>query len=70
MAEKFWNEIPNHFPFVKLDEIIVMPNHTNRIWKGSANPPRWMALFLSREVSKNGLIIDVVSALRKGVIGQ
>ena len=31
MAEKFWNEIPNHFPFVKLDEIIVMPNHIHGI---------------------------------------
>jgi len=25
IAEKFWLEIPAHFPFVKLDEFIIMP---------------------------------------------
>jgi putative transposase len=27
IASQFWLEIPNHFPHVKLDEFIVMPNH-------------------------------------------
>lgn len=27
MANKFWFEIPNHFPFVELDEFVVMTNH-------------------------------------------
>ena len=31
MAQKFWLEIPNHFPFVILDEFIVMPNHVHGI---------------------------------------
>ncbi|MCD6585624.1 MAG: hypothetical protein J7K96_07675, partial [Desulfobacteraceae bacterium] len=31
MAEKYWQEIPNHVPFVKLDEFIVMPNHIHGI---------------------------------------
>jgi len=31
IAEKFWLEIPAHFPFVKLDEFIIMPNHIHRI---------------------------------------
>jgi len=26
-AEEYWLEIPKHFPFVKLDEYVVMPNH-------------------------------------------
>jgi len=26
-AQKFWLEIPQHFPFVILDEFVVMPNH-------------------------------------------
>ena len=26
-----WNEIPNHFPFVVLDEFVVMPNHIHGI---------------------------------------
>lgn len=30
-AEKFWLEIPKHFPFVKLDEFVVMPNHVHGI---------------------------------------
>ena len=31
MADHFWNEIPIHFPFVELDEYIVMPNHVHGI---------------------------------------
>ena len=31
MAEKYWYEIPKHFPFVKLDAFIVMPNHIHGI---------------------------------------
>ena len=30
-AEKYWYEIPEHFPFVKLDEFVVMPNHIHGI---------------------------------------
>lgn len=26
MAVKCWNDIPVHFPYVKLDEFIIMPN--------------------------------------------
>ncbi len=31
LANKFWQEIPAHFSFVKLGEFIVMPNHTHGI---------------------------------------
>jgi hypothetical protein len=31
IAHKFWMEIPNHFPFVKLGEFIIMPNHMHGI---------------------------------------
>lgn len=31
IAEKFWLEIPQHFPFVVLDEFVVMPNHLHGI---------------------------------------
>lgn len=31
MAEKYWKEIPVHFPFVSLDEFIIMPNHIHGI---------------------------------------
>lgn len=31
LAQKFWAEIPTHFPFVHLGEFIIMPNHTHGI---------------------------------------
>lgn len=31
IAKKYWLEIPNHFPFVALDEFVVMPNHIHGI---------------------------------------
>ncbi|MDE5424139.1 hypothetical protein L3073_18145 [Ancylomarina sp. DW003] len=31
MANKYWLEIPDHFPFVKLEEFVVMPNHVHGI---------------------------------------
>ncbi|MHB2153459.1 transposase [Calditrichota bacterium GD2] len=30
-AQNFWKEIPNHFPFVKLGEFTIMPNHVHGI---------------------------------------
>ena len=31
LAEKYWVEIPQHFPFVKLGVFVVMPNHVHGI---------------------------------------
>ena len=31
LAEQFWREIPVHFPFIKLGEFVVMPNHIHGI---------------------------------------
>jgi len=31
MANKYWLEISEHFPFVELDEFVVMPNHVHGI---------------------------------------
>lgn len=31
VAHQFWKAIPQHFPFVELDEFIVMPNHVHGI---------------------------------------
>lgn len=31
IAEQYWQEIPKHFPFVNLDEHIIMPNHIHGI---------------------------------------
>jgi putative transposase len=31
VAFKLWHELPEHFPFVSLDEFVVMPNHVHGI---------------------------------------
>lgn len=31
IAREFWQQIPQHFPFVELDEFVVMPNHVHGI---------------------------------------
>ncbi len=31
IADKYWREISEHFPFVKLDAFVVMPNHVHGI---------------------------------------
>lgn len=31
LANELWNEIPNHYPNIKLDEYIVMPDHIHGI---------------------------------------
>ena len=31
IAQRYWAEIPDHFPFVTLDEFVVMPNHIHGV---------------------------------------
>lgn len=31
LAEKYWHEIPQHFPFVHLGNFVVMPNHVHGV---------------------------------------
>ncbi|HNS42426.1 MAG TPA: transposase [Taishania sp.] len=31
LAEKYWLEIPDHFPFIELGNFVIMPNHTHGI---------------------------------------
>lgn len=31
IADKYWMEIPQHFPFVKINAFVVMPNHVHGI---------------------------------------
>ncbi len=39
MAGHCWNQIPHHFPFVKLGQFIVMPNHVHGIIVIDKNSP-------------------------------
>jgi REP element-mobilizing transposase RayT len=38
IVNQFWQEIPKHFPFVNLDEFILMPNHMHGIIEILKNP--------------------------------
>lgn len=31
IAKRYWYEIPKHYPFVELEEFVVMPNHIHGI---------------------------------------
>ncbi|GAA4080807.1 transposase [Flavobacterium cheonanense] len=31
LAEQYWFEIPNHFPFIELGNFVIMPNHVHGI---------------------------------------
>jgi hypothetical protein len=31
LANKYWQEIPDHFPHVQLKEYVIMPNHVHGI---------------------------------------
>ena len=31
IAEKYWLQIPSHYPFVELDEFVIMPDHIHGI---------------------------------------
>ena len=31
IANQYWTEIPKHYPFVELDEFVIMPNHIHGI---------------------------------------
>ncbi|MEI7425968.1 MAG: transposase, partial [Candidatus Moraniibacteriota bacterium] len=37
IAHQFWQEIPQHFPFVNLDQFVVMPDHVHGILEINKN---------------------------------
>ena len=37
IAQQYWFEIPDHFPFVVLDEFVIMPDHLHGIFCISIN---------------------------------
>jgi REP element-mobilizing transposase RayT len=39
LAEQYWIEIPNHFPFIELGNFVVMPNHVHGILVIDKNEP-------------------------------
>lgn len=41
IARDFWSKIPNHIPYVILDEFIIMPNHIHGIIKSDSHKIRF-----------------------------
>ena len=75
LADKFWLEIPEHFPFAKLDEYIIMPNHVHGIIKIDntietlhATSPLSHATSISQGISpKKGSLASVIRSYKSVV---
>ena len=51
IAEKCWMEIPKHFPNVRLDEFVIMPNHVHGILVITKN--LWKTMKENHEINRN-----------------
>ena len=43
MAAEFWIDIPNHFPFVTIDEFAIMPNHIHGLLYFNKDNTSWQS---------------------------
>ena len=75
VVETMWQRIPRHFPYVQLDEFVVMPNHVHGIiWivgaRHSTEPPSPAGAIPSDEPSQpRGQLLRNASPLRpRGVM--
>jgi REP element-mobilizing transposase RayT len=60
LAEKYWMEIPHHFPFVELGNFVVMPNHVHGILIIDKNGVDDIDVSVN-DVSVNGVSVNGVS---------
>ncbi|MFA6458282.1 MAG: transposase [Patescibacteria group bacterium] len=64
IVQKYWQEIPQHFPNTKLDEFVVMPNHVHGIliidnWNDkTVETPQWGVS--TKGVSTKGVSTNMV----------
>ena len=65
VAHQFWKEIPLHFPFVELDEFIVMPNHVHGII--FINKPDHEVWQLNRFGPQSGNLASIIRGYKVGV---
>jgi REP element-mobilizing transposase RayT len=73
IANRFWQEIPRHFPFVNLDEFVVMPNHAHGILEIWKNPVETQ--FIASRTNITPQIIDkpeinIANETQNGSMGQ
>ena len=57
IAEKYWIDIPNHFPFVILDQFVIMPNHIHGILFFNKDITLWQPNKFGRQSQNLGAII-------------
>ena len=66
IAGKFWSDIPNHFPFVVLDQFMVMPNHIHGILLFNKTAISWQAnKFGSQSQNLGSVIRGFKSSLKR-----
>jgi putative transposase len=53
-----WNQIPLHYPYVKLDAFVIMPNHIHGILKIEPNNPSPQASLFGGQKSSLGSVIN------------
>ena len=55
IAEKFWDEIPDHFINVELDDHLIMPNHLHRIvWNKNVETRHAISLLVTPVFRSHG----------------
>lgn len=66
VAEDYWLQIPQHFPFVVLDEFIIMPNHIHGIlFFDKPEKSYWEANRFGRQSQNLGAVIRGFKAMLK-----
>ena len=67
IAYQFWRDIPVHFPFVELDEFVVMPNHVHGIL--FFNKPEQQDWRANKFGPQSGNLGSVIRGYKAGVKG-
>ena len=66
-AEKYWRQIPDHFPFVVLDEFVIMPDHIHGIIKIKKNLPDIMQKQCNKFGPQSKNIGSIIRGFKIGV---
>ncbi len=76
-ADKYWKKIPEYFPFAKLDEYVIMPNHIHGIIKieksggiSLSKIIRWVKGRISHEIHRCDGIFSWQSRFYDTIIGN
>ncbi len=68
LVEKYWQEIPRHFPNVELETFIIMPNHIHGIITIN-NPQDYVGYHREYDTAKHQLCISPVAKSLPVIIG-